>query len=126
MAAETELGSSVLRAGSKLLTSLQRGMQAFNLGCDVPALDLRPSSLIASCGLGKQMVFLDSTSQFSITAFFSFLPKKRIKFEPQQSNKSFGASIDTSIPEALCRYFSAKSIIPPTRGKKKRCADHFV
>ena len=38
------------------------------------------------------MVFLHSTGQFSITAFFSFLPKKRIKFEPQQSNKSFGAS----------------------------------
>lgn len=88
--AETELGSSVLRAGSKLLTSLQHGMQAFNLGCDMPALDLRPSSLIASCGLGKQMVFLDSTGQFSITAFFSFLPKKESNLSPNKVTRALG------------------------------------
>lgn len=115
--AETELGSSVLRAGSKLLTSLQRGMQAFNLGCDMPALDLRPSSLIASCGLGKQMVFLHSLANSLSLLSSPFFLKKESNLSPNKVTRALGQARDTSIPEA---FYTA------SRGKKKRCAGHFV
>lgn len=45
-------------------------------GIMVPEWDPRPSSLIASYGLGKQILFLDSTDQFSITTFFFLLKKE--------------------------------------------------
>ena len=88
----------------------------------MPDLDLRSSSLIASCGLGKQVVFPDSTDRFSITAFFFFffLPKKRINFEPPKSNKSSEASNKYFSSRSAVQILPVRSIIAHTMGRKKR------